>query len=306
MAALRTDYEALVDELDQAIEMDQVYVCRDLFVHLEPVKTSEDIVAKYYADNEKKIESIKIDIGKCTDLLSKLNDESAWTLANKKSGTTVYFQTPEGSPLILTKTETTFHAKPENLSETFIQLLSFLNETDLQPQWFPDKVLKSSDTVKQITKFSKVVQGKVKLPFPISTIIGPRELIFEGKGYDMSERKAVAITCVPLNEGDKVTDDYTVPGPPANHTRMEMFGAYYFELTDKGIVAKIMQQMDLKSSFVPSAFINWLAKGKAPFDFIKNLKQLLGKFEGSEWEERVKANPTLYGEVKARLDAAGI
>jgi len=294
----------LLDELDEAIRQDQVYVCRDILAHLEPAVSESEFVKRYFEENENKLETLKTDIEKVTDLLKQLNQDDAWTKATEKQGIEVLFQNPKDSPFILTKTVVTFKAQKDELVESFIRLLSFFSEVELMPRWFPDKVLKSNETVHQASKFCKVVEGMIKLPFPVSAIIGPREVIFEGKGYDMSERKALVISCVPVKEGDVLDGgNYIVPAPPPNNIRIEMYGVYYFELVPEGISLKIMQQTDLKSNIIPSALLNWLAKGKAPFDFIKNLRKEMAKYEGSEWEKRVKANPDMYEDIRQRLEA---
>jgi len=300
MGKLRSDYQNLVDELDQAIKNDQVYLCRDLLEHMDPAVSKSSVVRSYFEKHEEVLQNLRSDIENLDTLLGQLNTDEGWKLASKNSKVTVYFQKKEDSPFLMTKAETLLEANLGSLPTLFVKLLSLFNENDLMPKWFPMGVMKGNDCLYQPTKFSKIIQPQIKLPLPLSAVIGPRESVVVGKGYDMSERKAVAISINPLNAGETV-DDWVCPETPQGFTRFVMFGAYYFELTPKGISFKLLQQLDLKSKMIPAPILNWLSKGAMPNEFMSKIRDRIKKYEGSIWEERVNANPELYDDVKDRL-----
>lgn len=302
MSKLRTDYQNVIDELDEAINNDQPYLSRDLLEHLQPVAQKNSLVKAFFSDNAERLEKLREDIGRVDELLHSLNSDEGWKEASKSSRVTVHFQKPEGSPFLMTKAETLFETNLADLPDMFVKVMSLFNENDLMPKWFPMGVMKGNECIHQESKFVKVIQPLIKLPFPISGVIGPRETLVVGRGYDMSERKAVAIAVNPMEAGETL-GSFTAPEVPKGFTRITMIGAYYFELTPKGIVFKLLQQLDLKSNIIPTPLMNWIAKGAMPNEFISQIRSRVKKYEGSKWEERVLANPKFYDEIKQRLTA---
>lgn len=296
-------YTELIDQLDQAIELDQAYVARDCLTELDRARNDKE-VSTYYSECAAKIDKVREDIQNLTELLAELNNEEGWTQSvNQKDGTKVFFKKEEDSPFLMTKLEAVLPCDVAELPRKFIRLLSLFNETDLMPKWFPMGLMKSHETLLSPTPFTKSTQIKIKLPFPISQVFGPRECIIQGKGYDLSERSAAAISVLPLEVG---TDFFgmTVPGPDSGYTRFVIKGAYYFEMKREGLVFKQMQLLDLKSKLIPTPIMNWLSKGQLPLQFLGRIKGKLDKYEGSEWEARVSEDRDLYPDVEKRLSAA--
>lgn len=296
-------YTETIDRLDQAIDLDQAYVARDCLEELDRA-TSDREVAAYYSEYAAKVDKIREDIALLTELLGELNNEDGWTQSvNQKDGTKVYFKKEEDSPFLMTKLEALLPCTTAELPRKFISMLSLFNETDLMPKWFPMGLMKSHETLLSPTPFTKSTHIKIKLPFPISQVFGPRECVIQGKGYDLSERSAAAISVRPLEIG---SDFYgmTVPEPEKGYTRFVIKGAYYFEMKREGIVFKQMQQLDLKSKLIPTPVMNWLSKGQLPLQFLGRIKGKLDKYEGSEWENRVAQDTELYPDVEKRLVAA--
>ena len=296
-------YTELIDQLDQAIDLDQAYVARDCLLELDKARGDSE-VSDYYQQYAAKIDKVREDIDLLTELLAELNSEDGWTQSvNQKDGTKVYFKKEEDSPFLMTKLEALLPCTTAELPRKFINMLSLFNETDLMPKWFPMGLMKSHETLISPTPFTKSTNIKIKLPFPISQVFGPRECVIQGKGYDLSERSAAAISVRPLEVG---TDFYgmTVPDTEKGYTRFVIKGAYYFEMKREGIVFKQMQQLDLKSKLIPSPVMNWLSKGQLPLQFLSRIKGKLDKYEGSEWESRVATNTELYPDVEKRLSAA--
>lgn len=212
----------------------------------------------------------------------------------------MYFNKVEGNPVLRTKVETFFPGNPHDLTVLFTKLISIFNETDLFPKWFPRGVMKSSNMMQQVSKFSKTVKIQVAMAYPLSMLIGPRETNVIGQGFDMSERSSVCIVVRTLKEGE-VINGMKTPGTTKGYTPFNYESAYYFELKPTGIVFKLIQLMDLNLSYVPPSILNYISKGVIPFEMIANLKRQIRNFEGSEWEERVNSNPELYNEVDKRL-----
>lgn len=62
--------------------------------------------------------------------------------------------------------------------------------------------------------------------------VSNREAIIHGKGYDMTERSAIAIQFKSLPEGFE-KDGFSVEPPTGGYTRIDIQGAYYLELLRK-------------------------------------------------------------------------
>lgn len=236
------------------------------------------------------------------ELLDELNNDDGWTptLAHR-DGTKVFFRIPEDSPVLMTKLEALIPCEVDDLADTFIQLLSLFSETTLIPKWFPFGVMKSNETLEKPTSFTRLSHIKLKLPFPVSLMVGPRDCVIRGKGYDVSEERAVAISVSTLTAG-KVVQGLTVPEPAEGYTRFEFKGAYYLELTREGIMFKQLQLIDLNSNVIPPMVMNWIAKGELPMRQLKQIKAKLKKFKGSIWEKMVEEdNDNVYADVHGRL-----
>ena len=236
------------------------------------------------------------------ELLDELNNDEGWSPAlSHRDGTKVFFRIPADSPMLMTKLEALIPCAVEDLADTFIKLLSLFSETSLIPKWFPFSVMKSNDTLEKPTSFTRLTHIKIKLPFPLGMLFGPRDCVIRGKGYDISEERAVAISVSTLNEG-QVVQGLTVPGSPDGFTRFEFRGAYYLELTREGIVFKQLQLIDLHTKIIPPMIMNWIAKGELPMRQLKQIRAKLRGFQGSLWERMVEEdNDNIYRDVHARL-----
>lgn len=299
---VRTDYKTILAEMQTAIDKDQLFVVRDLLEITDKVADKNNTIKKFYGEHEDILKTLREAIDKTEELLFNLRTEENWTKCAAKKGSTIYFRKNPDSPFIFTKLETVFETTPDDVVDLFTKIVALFNETDLMPQWFPRKVMKSNEMTQQVTKFSKVCVAKIGFPMPVSLILSPREAYIYGQGWDMSERSQVVITCSTLSEGD-MCNGVETPAPSKGYSPYIFESAYYFELSDRGIIFKIIQCMDLKSKAIPPFILNMASKGTLPFEMLKNLKKRLDDFEGSEWEKRVKASPEIYGEIGVRLRA---
>lgn len=75
--------EKLVEDLDTAIELDQIYVCRDILEQLDEHQTKPS-VQKYYEENKDKLQETRENIDKIGELLGSLKSTEGWTKCKEK------------------------------------------------------------------------------------------------------------------------------------------------------------------------------------------------------------------------------
>lgn len=303
-------------QFDAALAKDQIFVAEKLMGECKKVKGAKGKAG--CAAREKVFVKLDKDLVRLKALLEKIESNDGWKLAKSIKGKepmTIHFQQPEGQPFIMTKATKTI--RPEEgkpLADVFVELCSLFAETDLMPKYFPMGLCESHNTLKELSVFSRYTQIRIKMPpfVPISN----REAIILGKGYDMTERSAMAISFNNLTEGraeNPEAEDYMTENlaeevdsakPNKKYTRMEISGAYYIQLQKDGTVSfSQLMMMDLKlGKMVPPFILNQVSKGKLPLDFTNNLLKTLRKYKGSEWEKRVAAQPELYEEIRKRLN----
>ena len=81
---VRADYADLLEQLDEAISKDQVYICRDLLEQTDKVVEKVQAVRDYYEANESKLIEVRKNIDKVTELLDTLKSADGWTKAKEK------------------------------------------------------------------------------------------------------------------------------------------------------------------------------------------------------------------------------
>lgn len=288
-----------IKDLNNAIERDQLFLARDLLEVLDK-KNDKKAVKDFMKLEEEKIKTLRENIDTTEELLATLEDKESWKQCAKKDETTIYFMKKDDNPLIYTKLETFFEAEPDEVCGLFTKIMALFNETDLMPDWYPRGIMRSCDLIQQITKFSKTVRTRVSMPKPINLLLSPRESYLFGCGWDMSERSQVVITVTTLEEGEDVNGEET-PGVSQGYAPFILQSAYYFELSDKGIIFKLMQSMNLCSKMIPAPVMNFASKGVLPFEMLVNMKKRIEDFRGSKWERRIAQNPGVYHEIEGRL-----
>eukprot|EP00924_Labyrinthula_sp_SR-Ha-C_P009950 snap_masked-scaffold_21-processed-gene-4.38-mRNA-1 protein AED:0.14 eAED:0.14 QI:0/-1/0/1/-1/1/1/0/465 len=306
--------QSVVELLDQAIKDDQVYRARDFLADAEsilagkklPYSDSKAGVETYFTRNEPVLKNLRKNIDLVTDLLDSLNSEKDWTKVAERKGIKVFSQETPGDPLLQTKVETFFPESLERVPLLFNRMISLFNETDLLHKWFPRGLLTSAEMLLQVSNFSKIVNPKLVPKFPLSGVLGPREVTILGHGFDLSERSTVIITVSTLLPGDVVFGqdselDFDVPEAGGKFTQFYLDAAYYFELRKEGAIFKMIQKINLNSKIIPPMIMNLVSKGALPYETISSFKKTLKNFEGSEWEERIEQNPNLYKEIERRL-----
>jgi len=291
---------------DDAVAKDKVYECVELAEELALLAQKGNSEArKFLVEKKEIIQSVKDDLKLLTGLLKEIREDDSWTLASQKKGVSVHFKQPEGSPFVMTKTMYNIKPKPgSSLTDTFVAFSSLIAETDLMPKWFPRGLLKSHQTLCEVSSFSRCTQIKIELPFIVpKSIMGPREAVIHGKGYDMTSRSALAVSFKSLQVGDTF-GDIVVEEPEKGWTRIDIEGAYFLEMQPDGSVNfHQLQQLDLKVKMIPPFIMNAIAKGAVPFEMVNNLMKRLHQYDGSEWETRVRENPELYEDIRDRLEA---
>ena len=81
---VRKDYAALVQQLDEAIALDQINICRELLADADEAYSQSSVIQQYYSENEAKLAALRRDIDKVAELLESLKSTQGWTKAKEK------------------------------------------------------------------------------------------------------------------------------------------------------------------------------------------------------------------------------
>ncbi|GBG30138.1 Hypothetical Protein FCC1311_063582 [Hondaea fermentalgiana] len=290
------------EAFDKAVELDKPYEAERCANELEAIASTNHEAAQELDKRKDAVQRVREDVEEVTRLLSEIKSDEGWTKSYDKKGITVHFKKQEGTPFLVTKAAKVFPAVPgKPITYTFMALVSLFAEVELMPKYFPRGLMKTHETLKEETKFSRFT--RIRIHPPMLMPISNREAIIEGKGFDMTERSAMCIAFKTLAQ-DFSRDGFTVPEPGSGYTRMELSGAYYVEIRPDGsCLFENIQFLDLKLSFVPPMILNALSKGALPVEFMNNLTKQVQSYENSDWEIRVARRPQIYEDVRIRLEA---
>eukprot|EP00658_Telonema_sp_P-2_P034693 TRINITY_DN25316_c0_g1_i1.p1 TRINITY_DN25316_c0_g1~~TRINITY_DN25316_c0_g1_i1.p1 ORF type:complete len:476 (-),score=93.98 TRINITY_DN25316_c0_g1_i1:10-1437(-) len=227
--------------------------------------------------------------------LEEVELPDGWELVSEKPAMRVY---QRGSPdgLVEVKTESWFDPKPGQLVQDFVNLLSLFAEVDLLPRWFPRGLLRDAEEIAAPSLFHKIAHFKLKLP-----VISDRDAVVDGHGYDLSERRTALIRFQSIENSSHVQ----VPDPTQDFVRIAMHGCYYLKLCTSGRVHfKQVLHADAKLKLLPNFIMNKISTIAVPSDIVSQLHKTHERFDGSEWQQRVRINPRLYGCLLYTSDAA--
>lgn len=64
---------------------------------------------------------------------------------------------------------------------------------------------------------------------------------------------------------------------------------------------RLASKVDMKLNYLPQFIVNMSAR-KFAFDYFKNIIKMNKKFEGSEWQKKIKENPDFYNFFRKKID----
>lgn len=290
------------EAFDEAVALDKPYEAQRLAKRAEELAESSVETQEAYNRRKKAIHRVLREARELENLLAEIDSLEGWTKSLEKDGVAVFFKKEEGSPFLVTKSSKTFSAVPgKPATYTFLALVSLFAEVDLMPNYFPRGLMKSNEVLKAETKFSRFT--RIRIQPPLFLPISKREVIIEGKGYDITQERSAICIGVRTLPKDFTQDGFTVPDLTPGYTRFDIRAAYYIQILEDGscYFANI-QFIDLKLSFVPPAVLNLVSKGAVPLEFVSNLTKAFDQFEGSQWQNRILEQPEIYEDIRERLE----
>lgn len=287
----------LLAELETLVELEKVVEARKVVEEIESVREklgTNDAALEQLKAKEAMIAAVVEESDLVEELLLAMSSDDGWTKSAVKQGVTVHYRHDKGSPFHKIRTSCVF----DNFKPTdFVKLCSLFAEAQLIPKWFPQQVMKSNAEIAAPKLYTRVCH--MKFGFGLLVPLSPRDAVVEAHGYILPEHNAMMINVKSVD-----TCRYcSVPEPAKNTVRVETTAAYFVQiLGNNRILFKQIEQTDLKLTFLPTSILNFLARGGMPFEVVKQLRKYLKKYEGSEWDLRVKgAKREYYQGIEERI-----
>ena len=89
----------------------------------------------------------------------------------------------------------------------------------------------------------------------------------------------------------------------SDYIRLEykFFIVEYIPITKERAKVRLASKVDMKLNYLPQFIINISAR-KFAFDYFTNIIKVSKKFEGSDWDKKIKQNPDFYQFFASKID----
>eukprot|EP01114_Cavostelium_apophysatum_P016047 TRINITY_DN4501_c0_g1_i1.p1 TRINITY_DN4501_c0_g1~~TRINITY_DN4501_c0_g1_i1.p1 ORF type:complete len:333 (-),score=43.80 TRINITY_DN4501_c0_g1_i1:115-1113(-) len=296
----RNIFDGILDELVTFYRKDKLYMALDrlnqieknLQFHLQNVWGHDadllvQMTSKLYAGECGTIvKSLRTECAQVDHLLEELRNEEGWTLVRESDGVKTFYRHEESTP--------TYSIKMEGIIDSpLFNVLALAYEDDLYKNFIP--MVKESRRLHFVSGYRKVVYMRTELPWPVWS----RDVCLYGYGVDMLERDAVAISIRSVKENEFAN----IPPVPHKHIRADcnMAGLLAQPISHNRTKVIMLANADPKLAYLPYSLLNMVTKQLAHLMFSLYRKQS-AKMEGTIYEQRIKENSQIYGEIKERLD----
>ncbi|MDR3549769.1 MAG: hypothetical protein P4M11_16095 [Candidatus Pacebacteria bacterium] len=178
--------------------------------------------------------------------------------------------------------------------------LSLFAEVDLYAKWIPR--LSYCGVEKSFSRFRKTVQCVANFPWPFND----REGICHGYGTALPDQNAVIVVLRSISNNSATKEymgcKFPEPRSKKNVKLIVNYGCMYFRFIDENTTLfRGIFNSDPNMRLVPQFLINFAIK-KVVYAMLGIIQDRCGKFEGTEFEKRVKENTYLYDEIRRRLN----
>lgn len=218
-------------------------------------------------------------------------DMEGWIKDKEEKGVTLEYKIFEEEKQIAIRIQSEFSVKIENF-------LAILSEMDLFGNYVP--FCYDSKELKVISRNEKIGTSKIYIP-----CLTDRETYFYAAGYDRYRTNgSVFMYSKTINEDKLYQEKYGFKVPEkSDYIRLEykFFIVEYIPITKERARVRLASKVDMKLNFLPQFILNMSAR-KFAFDYFKNIIKVNKKFEGSEWDKKIKENPDFYSFFKRKID----
>eukprot|EP00455_Lapot_gusevi_P044404 TRINITY_DN5540_c0_g1_i4.p1 TRINITY_DN5540_c0_g1~~TRINITY_DN5540_c0_g1_i4.p1 ORF type:complete len:368 (-),score=52.47 TRINITY_DN5540_c0_g1_i4:243-1247(-) len=234
--------------------------------------------------------SIKKDAAEVRRLLQVIRDDSDWTLVADSDEILTLYRQEANSNMHSIKIKSTIRT-------SLLDVIPMFNEVDLIPNILSLLPL-TACRLKQVSRFRQLVYFKAGLMWPVSD----RDVALEGHGFDLLEDGMVVCQIRGVEQDTCPVPDVVIPAPPPSCTRLGMglCGAVLYPMSPDCVELHVVFNIDPKIAYIPDYFLNWVTRKLAHFGF-SLFRQQCYKIAGTEWEQRVRDNREVYGELEIRM-----
>eukprot|EP00937_MAST-01D_sp_MAST-1D-sp2_P004818 g4818.t1 len=231
------------------------------------------------------------------DALAQFQSNAGWELVSDKPGEKISFKEVEGMTFGSLKIDSILQCSP-------VQLAAVIAEADLAHAWLP-----FCNRASLLAKPSHM-HGFAHLFFelPVFVPLDNRDIVLEGRGVDLMERRSVLIMIRSIDEGTpeavNAAAHCAIPPVSRGFTRAEADGGFLITMLSPSTVRfRIIVNVDLHAPMLSPAVINSVNKMFAGM-LVQLLKKQVDKFDRTEFAERVRGNRDFYGDLEKRVAAA--
>eukprot|EP00581_Thalassiosira_minuscula_P008458 CAMPEP_0183709370 /NCGR_PEP_ID=MMETSP0737-20130205/5425_1 /TAXON_ID=385413 /ORGANISM="Thalassiosira miniscula, Strain CCMP1093" /LENGTH=655 /DNA_ID=CAMNT_0025937449 /DNA_START=217 /DNA_END=2184 /DNA_ORIENTATION=+ len=286
--------DTLVSQLREHVVQGRIFDARSIVQELNVLEKEDPSSSSSLEPVRHLMEEVLAQSDHVESLLHELHSDDDWTLAKEKSGVTVHYRREPSSPIHTVRAVTTFN----NFSpKDFVRLCSLFVETECMHLWFPGGIMKKANLLSWHSKYSKVIQLRIKLGLPM---ISTRDAIVLGNGYHFPDRNAFMISTKTILED---TCRYCeIPKPEKGVVRMATNSIFYIQLLKSDVISfKMIGRDDLKLKYMPSSLLNYLAQGHLPLDLMRTVHRTIRNFKGSVWEKKIEERGAYYTEIEDKV-----
>ncbi|OMJ86739.1 hypothetical protein SteCoe_11675 [Stentor coeruleus] len=174
-----------------------------------------------------------------------------------------------------------------NINSSLFKVISVLSEPDLVTTWVD--VLKQVDVYHSPTMTRKLVKYLFWFPWPVSD----RHCVMEFNALPLVQRRALIVTMKSPTSENYL--NFKIPALRDGETRMWVrVGCLYAEYVDENRTKVVfMINSDMNIAILPLVLINFGAK-HIMYYVMDKLRNKIENFDGSVYEERVRAKPEYY------------
>ena len=274
----------------------KINLIRNLFLDEELVQAYElleEFLNEYSAqsqilhmlDSVPEIQALREDVADTTQCLDMLADMGSWTLNNESDGICTYISGNGREFLVRSEAD---------IETGLFPILVLLAEPDMLPKWLP--MLSDVKILGEPTKYRRILNYKFNLPWPVSD----REASVLGRGMPLIDSRGLVIMLKTVERNYLGTD---IPGASEGSVKVDIsLSCIYIQYPQENKCSiSLIIRSDPKLSLIPQWLINYGTKQVAHI-FVKNLREYATKFAGSEFEDRVKARPEFYNDIRKKLE----
>jgi hypothetical protein len=236
-------------------------------------------------DSVPEIQALRQDVADTTQCLNMLADMSSWTLNNESDGISTYISGNGREFLVRSEAE---------IETGLFPILVLLAEPDMLPKWLP--MLSDVKILGEPTKYRRILNYKFNLPWPVSD----REASVLGRGMPLIDSRGLVIMLKTVESNYLGTD---IPAASEGSVKVDIsLSCIYIQYSQENKCSiSLIIRSDPKLPLIPQWLINYGTK-QVTHIFLKNLREYATKFAGSEFEDRVKARPEFYNDIRKKLE----